>query len=321
MPQRQTQNRCMRVFYHHVLHSKEYFMSITTQVIILFIVVLIGVGCRKLGYFTDETIRGVTQLVINITVPALTISNMQRPFDMSVLKGFALTMLLTFMIIVVAVCAGLLLFRNREHAKKAVLVNLIAFPNCGFMGYPIILAVNPDWMIYAVAYNITCVFTTWTIGVSLFKGKENISLRRVLLNPNILSAVVGFFFFCTSTALPAIPAEVLSMVGGLTTPLTMLLLGTRLCGLRLRDLTDMDYHIAAAISLVILPLLAHFSMRALPIAPAVAGTVFLLTAMPCGTLTAMQAELYDGDKVFAARAIAYATLLALVSVPLLSALL
>ena len=39
------------------------------------------------------------------------------------------------------------------------------------------------------------------------------------------------------------------------------------------------------------------------------------------TLTAMQAELYDGDKVFAARAIAYATLLALVSVPVLSALL
>jgi len=296
-------------------------MSITTQVLILFIVVLIGTACRKLGYLTDETIRGVTQLVINITVPALTISNMQRPFDMGVLKGFAITMILTFSIIVIAVLAGLFLFRNREHAKKAVLVNLISFPNCGFMGYPIILAVNPDWMIYAVAYNITCVFTTWTIGVSLFQGKENISLRRVLFNPNIISAVIGFFFFCTSMTLPSIPAEVLSMVGGLTTPLTMLLLGTRLCGLRLRDLTDKDYHIAVAISLVLLPLLAHFITRLLPVAPAVAGTVFLLTAMPCGTLTAMQAELYDGDKVFAARAIAYATLLALITVPVLSSLL
>lgn len=52
-----------------------------------------------------------------------------------------------------------------------------------------------------------------------------------------------------------------------------------------------------------------------------AGTVFILTAMPSGTMTAMQAELYGGDTVFAARAIAYTTLLSLVSVPVMSMLL
>ena len=56
-------------------------MSIASRCAILFIVVLVGVFCRKRGMFTDEVIRGVTQLVVNITVPALTISSMQRPFN------------------------------------------------------------------------------------------------------------------------------------------------------------------------------------------------------------------------------------------------
>ena len=262
-------------------------MSITTQVIILFLIVLVGLLCRKLGYFTDETIRGVTQIVVNITVPALTISNMQRPFAYDVLLGFLLTLGLTVLLVVLTIGAGLVLFRSRPHARRAVAANLLAFPNCGFMGYPILLAINPDWMIYAVSYNIANIFVTWTLGVSLYQGRENIRLRRVLLNPNILSA----------------------------------LLGTRLDGLRLSDLKDMDYHITAAISLVALPLLVRLGTCLLPIAPAVAGTLFILTAMPCGTMNAMQAELYGGDNIFAARAIAYATLLSLFTVPLLSMLL
>lgn len=51
------------------------------------------------------------------------------------------------------------------------------------------------------------------------------------------------------------------------------------------------------------------------------STLYLLTAMPCGTLSAMQAELYGGDARFAARAIAYSTLLSLVTVPIVSMLL
>lgn len=296
-------------------------MSITSQVIILFLVVLVGLLCRRLGYFTDETIRGVTQIVINVAVPALTISSMQRPFAYDVLLDFLLTLALTTLLVTGALAAGMLIFRGRPHARRATAANLITFANCGFMGYPIILAINPDWMIYAVSYNIANIFVTWTLGVSLYQGKENVSLRRVLLNPNILSALVGFLLFCTGVTLPTIPGEALAMLGGLTTPMTMLLLGTRLDGLHLADLKEKDYHIIAGISLLAFPLFVRMATQLLPLNPVVADTMFILAAMPCGTLNAMQAELYGGDNVFAARVIAYATLLSLITVPLLSMLL
>ena len=295
-------------------------MSLTSEVIVLFCVVLVGALCRRLGYFTDETIRGTTQIVVNITLPCLTISNMQRDFSVDVLRSFLITLGLSSALILLAIGGALLLFRKRPHDRLAVLANLQGFSNCGFMGYPIILAVNPDWMIYAVAYNIAYAVFAWTIGISLFQGKENLSLRRVLLNPNLISAAIGFVLFCTSVRLPAIPAQVLSLLGGLTTPLSMLLIGTRVCGVRLGDFRDRDYHLSALLRLVVQPLLVFAVMRVLPVAPAVAATIFLLTSMPSGTMTAMQAELYGGDSVFAARAIAYSTLLSLVTVPLMSML-
>lgn len=295
-------------------------MSIASQVVILFLVVLVGALCRHLRYFTDETIHGVTQLVVNITLPVLTVYNMQRPFDPHVLVNFLLTLFIALITISAALFGALFLFRNRPHDKRAVLANMEGFSNCGFMGYPIILAINPDWMIYAVAYNVAYVIVSWTIGVSLFQDKPSIDVKRVLLNPNIVSAVIGFAVFCLNITLPDILSQSMSLVGGLTTPLSMLLIGTRVSGIRLGDLRDKDYHIAAVLRLVVLPLIVYAALRPLHLDREVFSTIYLLTAMPAGTLFAMQAELYGGDTRFAARAIAYSTLLSLVTVPVMSLL-
>lgn len=296
-------------------------MSVTSQVIMLFLVALVGTASRKLGYLNDETIKGVTKLVVNITVPCLMIANMQRPFDVQVLKNFLITLGLSSAFILLSILAGLMLFSRRDQKRRAALANLLGFSNCGFMGYPIILAVNPDWMIYAVAYNVSYTLITWTLGVSLYRGLKNLSLKKALLNPNVIAALTGFALFCANVTLPQIPAELLSMLGGLTTPLTMLLIGTRMVGLRMHDFKDVDYHLSAFMRLVVLPVLVFLAMKVIPAAPQVAGTLLLLTAMPCATVSAMQAELYDGDAVFASRAIAYSTLLSVLTVPVLSMLL
>lgn len=296
-------------------------MSIASQCAVLFIIVLVGVFCRKRGFFTDEVIRGVTQLVVNITVPALTISSMQRPFDREVLFGVLMTMLFSALIVLASLAIGLFLFRKRPHDRRAVMASITTFTNCGFMGFPIVLAFNPDWMIYAVAFSSTNGLFIWSLGAMLFADRTKVSLKKILLNPNIISACIGFFFFLSNRSLPALAAESLSLLGGLTTPLTMLLIGTRVCGIRLSALKDRDYHLAALLRLVIMPLAVYAVMRPIPVSEPVKGILFLLTAMPAGTVIAMQAEVYDSDAVFASRAIAWTTLLALFTVPVLGMLL
>jgi len=296
-------------------------MSIASQCAILFIVVLVGVFCRKHGMFTDEVIRGVTQLVVNITVPALTISSMQRPFDREVLVGVLWTMFFTVIVVLVSLAFGLFLFRKRPHDRRAVMANITTFTNCGFMGFPIVLAFNPDWMIYAVTFSSTNCLFVWSLGAMLFADRSEVSVKRILTNPNIISALIGFVIFLGNITLPSLVFDSLTLVGGLTTPLTMLLIGTRVRGIKISELKDMDYHLAALLRLIVMPLAVYAVMLPVPVSEPVKGILFLLTAMPAGTVIAMQAELYDGDSVFASRAIAWTTLLALFTVPVLGQLL
>ncbi|MBQ8092433.1 MAG: AEC family transporter [Clostridia bacterium] len=295
-------------------------MSVIEQVITLFLIALIGALCRHLRFFTDETIHGLTSFVVNITLPFLTYTTLQRPFSEDILKGFLLTMVLTGLVLVFCLVVSWNLFRKRPLERRSVIANLCTFSNCGFMGYPIIMAINPDLMIYAAAYNVSFCLLSWTYGVHLFTGENAFDFRKILKNPTIISCIIGFIVFCTGFTLPSVPYDVLKTIGDLTTPLTMLLIGTRIYGIKISELRDPDYHLVSAFRLIIFPLLV-FLLRFLPINPDIVTVLFVLTAMPCATVVSMQAELYHGDVLFSARTVAWSTLLSIITVPLLCLLL
>lgn len=295
-------------------------MNITFQVITLFLVASVGILCRRLRYFTDETVHGVTQLVVNITLPCLTYYNMERPFSTEVLRNFLLILFLTLILLLLCLGGTWMLFSRRPTARRAVIANLCTFSNCGFMGYPIIMAINPDLMIYAVAYNISFSLVSWTLGVRLFSSESGSNLQRILRNPTLIACVLGFIAFCTGFVLPEVLDNVVSIVGGLTTPLSMLLIGAHIYGVRPSELKDPDYHLVALLRLIVYPLLLLL-LRFTPVPASLVTTLFILTAMPCGTMVSMQAELYHGDVSFASKAVAWSTLLAIATVPILCTLL
>ena len=292
-------------------------MNAASEVFTLFAVVLVGYFVTRIGYFDDRTIRGVTQLVVNIALPALTNAKKQRDFSMDILTGFLIVLAASAVLMLLLVAAGLFLFRKRDSARRTVMTHLLTFSNCGFMGYPLLIAINPDWLIYGVAYNISFNILCWTVGAALYRGRENMSFKMALISPVVISSVLGFLLFVLRIRIPALPLSVLELVGGLTTPLSMLLIGTRVVGLRLRDFKDPDYHLAAFLRLVAAPLLSLGLMRLcrLPELPVV--VTYILMAMPAASTVSMQAELYDGDRRFSASGVAYTTLWALVSIPLM----
>lgn len=295
-------------------------MSVTQQVITLFLIALIGAFCRHIRIFTDETIHGLTGFVVNITLPFLSYEALQRPFSKEILFGFLLTMALTFIILILSLAIAWRLFARRPKEKRAVIANLCAFSNCGFMGYPVIMAINPDLMIYAAAYNVSFSLLCWSYGVYLFSHETSFNPLRIIKNPTIIACMIGFIAFCTGFSLPTVLDNVASTIGNLTTPLTMLLIGTRIYGIQLSELRDKDYHLVAALRLLIIPLILYLT-RFLPIPTDIWTVLFVLTAMPCGTIVSMLAEIYNGDILFSARSVAWTTLLSVATIPVMCLLL
>ena len=294
-------------------------MNATTEVFVLFLIMMAGVLSRRLGYLTDTVIRGMTQMVLNVALPCLTIYNMQREFSYEVFWGFLVSFFAAAALMLFCLATGWLLARKRIRSRRIVLAHALAFPNCGFMGYPIILAINPDWMIYAAAYNIAYNLVFWSAGVGMYGGGVRDGMRKALQNPNFIASVLGFLLFCLRFRWPAPVSEALSLLGGVTIPLSMILVGTRLVGIRPKELfLDRDYPVASAMRLILVPLAAKLLFAPLPVPAGVRECLFLLTAMPVASLVTMQAEVSGGDSVFSARLSALSTLLSLATIAVMA---
>lgn len=296
-------------------------MVIVQQVLLLFLLLLVGYACRKLHYLTDEAISGITKLTLNVAMPAITIAKLQREFSLEVFENVILSFVCGLFFISLLFFLSFFLFRKRPAARRAALTNLIAFPNCAFMGYPLLQSVAPDWMIYAVAFTAAFNILSWTIGAGLYQAEKSLDIKRILLSPTIIASVLGLGFFIGQISLPPLLFSTLDILGSLCTPLSMLLIGARLSGLRLADFKASDYPLSALLSLLVAPLLTYVILLPFHLPPSVFAVSVLLMSMPPASSAAMQAELFEGDKVFCARAVAFSTILSLLTIPLISMLL
>lgn len=287
----------------------------------LFTVALVGLLCRKMRYLTDEGIQSITKIIVNVALPMLTISKLQTPFSQEVFIGVIISFVLSAILMLLTLGLSYVAFRNRPASRRTALANLITFSNCGFMGYPLILSINPDWMIYAVSFNTSFNILSWSIGAALFQTDEKMDLKKVFLSLPVLSAIVGMALYICQIRIPALLLSTMDLIGGITTPLSMLIIGSRIYGLKLSHFKDKDYHISAILRLIAAPLLSFALMYFLPISHNVFATMVIMMAMPAASTVLMQAELYGGDQTFIARAVAYSTLLSIVTIPLITLLL
>ncbi len=297
-------------------------MQVASTVAVLFLVVLAGAVARLTKIMSDEVIHGVSRLVTEITLPCLTVISLaRREFSPEVLRDFLVTLVLSLAVIGLSILLGWLVFHDSPRGRRVMLAGFCGLSNCGFMGYPVVAALNPDWMIYAVAFNIAYNLIAWTLVVSLFAGEKKISLKKALLNVNIIASVIGISLFCLPVTLPDILGNALDSVGGLTTPLSMILIGTRITEFRPKDLKDVDTHLIVLLRNFVLPTLTFGAMLLLPVSGEIRSVMLIMTAMPLGSLIPMLAELYHNDAPFAARAVAWSTLLSLGTIPLMLTLL
>lgn len=292
-------------------------MTVLMQVLTLFILMLCGLGSAKFKLLDDKGLRGLNSLVLYFAQPALILHRLQTPASPELIGELAWVFALACATIGLAGMISFRLFAKEDADRRAVLTSLSMLSNCGFMGFPIIIAtLGESALIYAVVFLAAFNLMAWTLGAYYFRGAGAMQPQRLLQNPTIWSIVGGLTLFLTGWTLPGFINDALNMLGGTTTPLTMLVIGARLLSLRKAHLQDRQLLLSCTLRLLIFPLLILL-LRLTPLPETVVSSVFLCTAMPCAAMTAMQAELYESDKELASRGVALSTALSMATVPLL----
>ena len=292
-------------------------MTALFQVLSLFLLMLCGLGAVRFRLLDDRGLKGLNTLVLNFAQPAMIVFNLQRSADPQLIRDLIWVFVLTCLTIGLAGAISFALFLREPAQRRSVLTNLAMVSNCGYMGYPVIMAaLGDDKLIYAVVFVAAFNLMAWTLGAFFYGGRKATQPQRLLRNPSLLAIALGPTPFFTGRRLPDFLNDALDMMGGVTTPVAMFVIGARLISLRPAHLKDMKLLLVCLLRLIVFPA-AILLLFLTPLPDMVVKSIFVCTAMPCAALTAMQSEVFDCDRELASRGVALSTALSMATVPLM----
>ncbi|MCL2014682.1 MAG: AEC family transporter [Defluviitaleaceae bacterium] len=305
------------------------FISFVGSLATLVVCIVAGYIGRKAQVLTDQINAGMSTLLVKITLPCMVFVSMMRPFSATLLLESLATLVISAIVYLSGYLFGLLLARLMGAAddEKRVWQFALVFANVGYMGFPIIQAIyGAEGLIYTTMANVAFNVLAFSLGIYLFKRTANAdikaNLKAILLNPALVATYLGFLFFITGLRLPAVVQEGVALIGGMTVPLSMLLVGAILAKSKPADLVS-DPRVLPVIALRLLgiPIATFFVLRLFISNPVMLEVIVILAAMPVAALTVIFAEQYKGNTAVASKLVALSSILCLFSIPLISLLL
>ena len=295
---------------------------VVNQVATLFLLILTGYLIRKIGILNRELNRGLSDFLLYVTLPFSIITSFNVPFSKTLLSNAALVFLISIGIHVLAIVLSKFLYFKYPPATNRVLRAATVFSNCGFMGFPILAAVygNPG-IFYGSFYVLTFNLLIWTAGIAIFTGNRKFLTWKQTLNPAVIAVIIGLISFIFSLRLPAPLFNALDLVGSMTTPISMLIIGSLLAEIKFSEvLSEFAVFYATAVRLIILPLMTVILLALLGVKGIILGAPVLATAMPAAALVAVFAEKHGADALLASRAVFLSTILSIITIPAMIAL-
>lgn len=295
------------------------------QIVSLFIVMLIGYALNKCKVINSDTNARLVKLVINVAMPAQIItafvSNQGIVSNQEVLSVFGISLLMHAVYFIVAVVFMYGLFVKKE--QRGTYYFMMMFGNVGFMGFPVIEAIfGKESLIYAVIFNVVFQVLVYSVGIIIIRRPDVPFSPKKLLNMPLISAGVAIALFFLKIKLPGPVNDSLGYLGNITTPMAMIILGSIIANMKIKELfNEWRVYIFAAVKLLLVPVIAMGLMSVMPIESGlIKGCMVVLSAMPVATNASMLAIEYEGDVNLTSKGIFFTTLLCMLTIPVIVAM-
>ena len=199
--------------------------------------------------------------------------------------------------------------------------------NAGFFGLPIVKALfpeSPEAAAYSCIFCVSMNILAWTVGIFvLTNDRKYISLKAALLNPTVVSVAGALVLYLLKSKewMPSLLTKGIHTVGGISTPLCMLVLGIRLSTMDLKRLfTQPVPWVTSLGKMVIFPLFSYLLVFFLPLPGVFKASILILSATPCASVILNLSEIHHSGQELAANCTLLSTLVSIVTIPLISLL-
>ena len=301
-------------------------LVVADQILILVLLIAVGYAAVSTKIMDPRATRGLSALLVNVTIPALIIASMQVPFTPERLAGAEILLLATGVLFAFSFALAWAVSKAMQvsPAEEGVLQFAIVFGNVGFMGFPVALTLfGEEALFYVAIFNLVFNVLVFSVGIAMLTGGRGKEFDpKLLANPGIAAAIVGFALFLGSIEIPGPFIDSIDLLGGVTTPLAMIIVGAMLATFPAREMVgNWRIWVASAILLLAVPV-AYCCLFAPVFAdPFINGVMITMAAMPAAANTVIFAEQYGANSRFASQIVFVSTIGSLVTIPLVATVL
>jgi predicted permease len=289
-----------------------------------------GFALCKFKKAAAEHLSTLSAVLIYICSPCMIINSfLQLEFSPSQFGNMALFFVITFVLQTIIMFILYLIFRKKyDDSKYRILTIGCVMGNVGFFGLPIVKAMlpnNPEVMCYSTIYVVSMNLLVFTVGAfCLTNDKKFISLKSAIFNPSVAGLVIALplYFFGVKAYLPDIVTNAVSLLGNMTTPMCMIILGVRLATVSLKKLFMRPFmYVICACKLIVFPLICYAAVYFLPLDYAFKASILILSSVPCASVILNMAELHHAEEELAANCVLVSTLFCFITIPILALIL
>jgi predicted permease len=313
------------------IDSEVWIMVALQQMLVLFIIMMIGFIAYKKNIITDETSKKLSAIVVNISNPALILSSVTGNATVTgtelVETMFVAIGMYVFLIAVAALVPVIIKAPARDRGTYRVMT---IFGNVGFMGFPIISSLyGGGALLYAslflLPYNILIyTYGVWEMckssgegsGAVKKSGRESI---KQIFNIGVIFCIIAVVVYALGIKFPAWVNTTVSMLSSTTAPLSMMVIGASFATMNFKKVfLNVRTWVFSALRLLVIPVLGTFLVSLVTDNPSIIGVTMVMLGVPVGSMTAMLAQEYGGDYALSSETVAMTTLLSVVTFPIVS---
>lgn len=300
------------------------FSVILQTVLIMLFYALLGFVLVKARLATSSHAKTLSALLVYICCPAMIVSAFQNmtytPADFGKIAAFFLVSLALQLLFFVLLY--FLLRRRYADAKYRILTIGAILGNVGFFGLPLVTALfpeNPLVACYSSVNTMSMNLLIFTVGIFMItQNRRFVSPKAALLNPTTLAVLGALPLYFLNWHFPTALGNAVALLGNMSTPVCMFILGMRLAAVSLPQLFRRPFAYGACLlKLVVFPLFSYLCVSLLPVDTVFQTCILVLAATPSGAIILSQAELHDCEQELTANVVLLTTLLSVVSLPLI----
>lgn len=293
----------------------------------VFLMIVVGFLATYFGKINKKDIHAFSEVIFYITSPAIILYSIPEHFTKeTMLSSFLVPLfaILTVLLTLVLAKFSLKIFNIRDSAKSDIFCLTTSFSNTVFLGLPIIYALYGGQAVgYVFFYDLGTGILFWTIGIALAsrKGKaiENTGFQDVLthiINPSLLALFFSIILVFFDKKLPLIIMQPAKMLGDVTIPLAMLIIGANIANLNFSgQAKEILLWPAILIKLLIVPILIGILLYYINISHLIKRIIIIEAAMPSMISATILSQKYKKLPDFSAKIVVTTTALSVVTIP------